>query len=202
LGGTQSLHTNSRDEAICLPTEDSVRIALRTQQVIGYESGVADTIDPLAGSYCVEALTNDIEKRALAYLHRIDAMGGALAAIEAGFVQREIMDSAYTYQRAIETKQQIIVGVNEFVTEDFECLGTLRVDPEVGQQQVARLAALKKRRDSQRVAGLLGSLREAAGGKANLMPILLDCAEAYITLGEICDVLRQVFGEYQPVSVL
>ncbi|MBC7249046.1 MAG: methylmalonyl-CoA mutase family protein [Anaerolineae bacterium] len=197
LGGTQSLHTNSRDEALSLPTEASVQIALRTQQIIAHESGVADTVDPLAGSYFVERLTNEIEARAVDYIRRIDDMGGALAAIERGFIQQEIQNSAYAYQRAVEQKQQIVVGVNEFVVDEETPLRRLKVDPAVGQRQVERLRALKARRDNGRVASLLDRLEEAALGTDNLMPIILECVEAYCTLGEICDVLRGVFGEYQ-----
>jgi len=202
LGGTQSLHTNSRDEALSLPTEESVRIALRTQQIIGYESGVADTIDPLGGSYFVERLTNEIEQRALAYLDKIAELGGALAAIEGGYIQREIQDSAYRYQQAVESKRQIIVGVNEFTIQGEKPPEVLRVDPAVGQRQVQRLNALRQSRDAERVAALLGRLRDVARGTDNLMPVILECVEAYATLGEICGALREVFGEYQPVTVL
>ena len=202
LGGTQSLHTNSRDEALSLPTEESVRIALRTQQIIGYESGVTDTIDPLAGSYFVENLTNEIERRAVAYLDKIDEMGGALGAIESGYIQREIQDSAYKCQRAIENKEQIIVGVNEFTIEEEKPLAVLRVDPEVGRRQVEKLKALRERRDSRRVTELLNRLREGARGSDNLMPDILECVEAYATLGEICDALRDVFGEHRPITIL
>ena len=202
LGGTQSLHTNSRDEALSLPTEESVRIALRTQQVIAHESGVADSIDPLAGSYFVEALTDEIERRAGAYLKKIDDMGGALPAIEAGYIQREILESAYRYQRAVETKERVIVGVNEFVTEETRSLELLEVDPIVERRQIERLTLLKRRRDNERVSQLLARLEGEARGTANLIPTILCCVEAYATLGEICDVLRGVFGEYQPVMVL
>ena len=197
LGGTQSLHTNSRDEALSLPTEASVQIALRTQQIIAHESGVADTVDPLAGSYFVERLTNEIEERAADYIRRIDDMGGALAAIERGFIQREIQNSAYAYQRAVEQGQQVVVGVNEFVVDEETPLRRLRVDPAVAQRQVERLHALKARRDNARVASLLAQLEEAARGTDNLLPPILECVEAYCTLGEICDVLRGVFGEYR-----
>jgi len=202
LGDTQSLHTNSRDEALSLPTEESVRIALRTQQIIAYESGVADTIDPLAGSYFVEKLTDEIERRVVAYLDKIDEMGGALAAIESGYIQREIQESAYRYQQAVESKEQIIVGVNEFIIPEEKPAEILRVDPAVGQRQAQKLSALRQRRDSARVRALLGRLRDAARGSDNLMPIILECVEAYATLGEICDTLREVFGEYHPVSIL
>jgi methylmalonyl-CoA mutase N-terminal domain/subunit len=211
LGGTQSLHTNSRDEALSLPTEDSVRIALRTQQVIAHESGVADTIDPLAGSYFVEYLTDEIEKRAREYIERIDTMGGALAAIEGGYIQREIQESAYRYQRAVDQKEQIVVGVNEFTVSETPTLRLLKVDPAVREQQMARLAALKQRRDNGRVKNLLGKLEQMALRQAtpepsrrdaNLLPVILECVESYTTLGEICETLRRVFGEYRPTVAL
>lgn len=198
LGGTQSLHTNSRDEALSLPTEKSVQIALRTQQIIAHESGVANTIDPLAGSYYVEALTNEIERRAQNYIEKIDGMGGALAAIERGFIQREIQESAYRYQRAVERGDQIVVSVNEFVVQEETTLRRLKVDPAVQKRQIERLQALKKRRDSDKVQKLLTRLRETVQGEENLLPIILECVEAYATLGEICGVLREVFGEYKP----
>ena len=202
LGGTQSLHTNSRDEALSLPTEKSVQIALRTQQIIAHESGIANTIDPLAGSYCIEALTNEIERRALEYIKKIDEMGGALAAIERGFIQREIQESAYRYQRAVERGEQIVVGVNQFVVEEETPLRRLRVDPAVRERQIARLRALKERRDSEKAQNLLTRLKETARGEENLLPIILECVEAYATLGEICGVLREVFGEYEPPMVV
>ncbi len=202
LGGTQSLHTNSRDEALSLPTEKSVQIALRTQQIIAHESGVANTIDPLAGSYYIEALTNEIESRAKEYIEKIDALGGALAAIERGFIQREIQESAYCYQRAVEQGEQIVVGVNEFVIQEKTTLRRLRVDPAVQKQQIERLQALRERRDNEEVQNLLTRLRGAAQGTENLLPIILECVEAYATLGEICGVLREVFGEYRPTLAL
>jgi methylmalonyl-CoA mutase N-terminal domain/subunit len=203
LGGTQSLHTNSRDEALSLPTEESVQIALRTQQIIGYESGVADTADPLAGSYLVEYLTDEIERRTIAYIDEIDAMGGALAAIEAGYVQGEIQDAAYQYQRAVEEGEAVVVGVNRFQTHEANHLGLLRVDPAIEQSQRARLSALRQRRDADRVAEMLGRLDSAARNPAeNLMPVLIACVEAAVTLGEICGVLRKVWGEYRPSMVI
>jgi len=202
LGGTQSLHTNSRDEALSLPTEKSVQIALRTQQIIAHESGVANTIDPLAGSYCIEALTNEIERRALGYIEKIDEMGGALAAIERGFIQREIQESAYRYQRAVERGEQIVVGVNEFVVEEETPLRRLKVDPAVRERQIARLRALRERRDGEKVSSLLVRLKETAQSDENLMPIILECVQAYATLGEICGVLREVFGEYEAPMVV
>jgi methylmalonyl-CoA mutase N-terminal domain/subunit len=202
LGGTQSLHTNSRDEALSLPTEESVQIALRTQQIIGYESGAPDTIDPLAGSYYVERLTDEIERRAVQYIERIDGMGGALRAIEAGYIQREIQESAYRYQLAVEKGEQVVVGVNKFTTKGEKSLSRLRVDPAVGEQQIARLTVLRQRRDAGSVAALLAGLKAAAAGNANLMPHFLACAEAYATLGEICGVLREVFGEYRSAALV
>jgi len=202
LGGTQSLHTNSRDEALSLPTEESVQIALRTQQIIGYESGVADTVDPLAGSYYVEHLTDEIERRAQAYIDQVDVLGGALAAIETGYMQREIQDAAYQYQRAVEDGVSVVVGVNKFRVQGTEELRLLRVDPSVEEMQRARLAALRERRDSTRVAELLGQLGAAARGTENLMPLFIACVEADITLGEICNLLRQIWGEYRADSVI
>ena len=198
LGGTQSLHTNSRDEALSLPTEESVQIALRTQQILAHESGVADTVDPLAGSYYVEHLTNEIERRAQAYLDRIEALGGALRAIERGFIQQEIQETAYQYQKAVESGEQVIVGVNEYVVPEERRPRLLKVDPAVGERQRARLAALRARRDGEAVSQCLAALEEAARGTENLMPHFLRCVEAYATLGEICGVLRRVFGEYRP----
>lgn len=198
MGGTQSLHTNSMDEALWLPTEKSVRTALRTQQVIAHESGVADTIDPLAGSYVVEYLTDEIEKRALEYIKKIDDMGGALAAIERGYLQNEIQDSAYRYQKAVESKEQIVVGVNAFQVEDKIELEQLRVNPAIEQQQRAKLAELRASRDGVKVNELLVQLESAAKGSDNLIPLFVTCVENDMTLGEICGVLRKVWGEYQP----
>ena len=198
MGGTQSLHTNSMDEALWLPTEKSVRTALRTQQVIAHESGVADTIDPLAGSYVVEYLTDEIEKRALEYIRRIDDMGGALAAIERGYLQNEIQDSAYRYQKAVESKEQVVVGVNAFQAEDKIELEQLRVNPAIEQQQRAKLAEMRANRDSVKVNELMAQLETAANGPDNLIPLFITCVENELTLGEICGVLRKVWGEYQP----
>lgn len=197
LGGTQSLHTNSMDEALWLPTEKSVRVALRTQQVIAYESGVADTIDPLAGSYVIEHLTDEIAKQAIAYIEKIDAAGGALAAIENGYLQKEIQDAAYQYQRAVESKEQIVVGVNAFQTEETMELERLKVDPAIEQEQRRRLAELREKRDAVRVQELYSQLESVARGSENLMPLFVECVENSITLGEICGVLRRVWGEYQ-----
>ncbi len=198
LGGTQSLHTNSMDEALALPTEQAVQIALRTQQIIAYESGVADTIDPLGGSYVIEALTDELEAQAEALIRRIDELGGALAAIESGFVNREIQEAAYRYQQAVESGDQIVVGVNAFTSEAQQPIDLLRVDPAVEARQRERLAHLRATRDNERVSALLGQLEHAARGSDNLMPLFIACVENDVTLGEICGVLRAVFGEYQP----
>ncbi len=198
LGGTQSLHTNSMDEALALPTEKAVQVALRTQQIIAYETGVADTVDPLAGSYAVEHLTDQIQTCAEAYIRQIDEFGGALAAIENGFTNREIQDAAYAYLRAVESGEQIIVGVNQFTAEEERQPDLLRVDPAIEQAQRQKLAELRARRDNARVAELRGQLENAARGKANLMPLFVTCVENDVTLGEICHTLRGVFGEYRP----
>jgi methylmalonyl-CoA mutase N-terminal domain/subunit len=198
LGGTQSLHTNSRDEALWLPTEESVQIALRTQQIIAHESGVADTIDPLAGSYVIEHLTNEIEGQARAYIDRIDRMGGALRAIETGFMQAEIAEAAYAYQRAVERGEAIVVGVNQFQTQRPLQLERLKIDLAIELEQRQRLAALRARRDNAHVGELRTQLEQAARSTDNLMPHILNCVEGEATLGEICNTLRSVFGEYQP----
>jgi methylmalonyl-CoA mutase N-terminal domain/subunit len=202
LGGTQSLHTNSRDEALSLPTQDSVTIALRTQQIIAYETGVTENIDPLAGSYYVEHLTDEIERRALKYIERIDEMGGAVEAVESGFVQREIQQAAYAYQKAVESGERVVVGVNKFITDSPPPKNLLRVDPKVREEQIAVLAKLKDQRDNQAVKQGLAALKKAALGDDNLMPPILDCVRSYATLGEICDTLRQVFGEYQAPTTI
>ena len=202
LGGTQSLHTNSMDEALSLPTTEAVTIALRTQQVIAYETGVTDTVDPLAGSYYVEHLTDEIEKKAADYLKRIDDMGGAVEAIEAGFVQKEIQASAYAYQKAIESGERVVVGVNKFATKESAPVKTLRVDPKVREEQCAALAKLRAQRDDRAVKAGLAELKKAAQGDDNLMPHFVRCVHAYATLGEICDTMREVFGEYRaPATV-
>ena len=198
LGGTQSLHTNSLDEALGLPTQQAVQVALRTQQIIAYESGAADSVDPLGGSYLIEALTDEIEARAREYIEQIDAMGGALAAIEHGFINREIQEAAYRTQQAIERGEQIVVGVNAFTVEEDVPIEILRVDPAIEARQRERLAKLRASRDNERVAGLLSRLEQAARGSDNLMPLFIECVENDITLGEICGVLRDVFGEHQP----
>jgi len=202
LGGTQSLHTNSRDEALALPTEDSVRIALRTQQIVAYESGVTETVDPLAGSYYIESLTDQIEKLAEEYISKIDEMGGAPKAIDKGYIQKEIQDSAYKYQKEIESGDRVVVGVNKFQIKEAAPKGLLKVDPVVGELQGRKLAELRKERDNSKVNAALESMRKAAEGDDNLMPFILDAVKAYATLGEICGVLREVFGEYQQSIVL
>ena len=198
LGGTQSLHTNSMDEALALPSEQSVQIALRTQQLIAYESGAADTADPLGGSFYVEKLTDEIEKRASAYIAKIDQIGGSVAAVEKGYIQQEIQESAYRYQKEIETGDRVIVGVNKFQTVEPPPKGLLKVDPQVRERQVQRLAKLRASRDPQRVQTFLHELKKGAQGDENLMLPILNCVRAYGTLGEICNVLREVFGEYEP----
>lgn len=197
LGGTQSLHTNSRDEALALPTEDAVRIALRTQQIIAYESGAGDTIDPLAGSYYIESITNEMEKMAEDYLQRIDDLGGAVVAIEQGYIQQEIQNSAYDWQKEIEDGKRIVIGVNRFTMEEESPKGLLKVDPRVGEMQEEKIRALKEKRDNEEVESTLQALKEAAATEENLMPLILNAVKAYATLGEICGVLREVFGEYQ-----
>ncbi len=202
LGGTQSLHTNSMDEALALPTEQTARVALRTQQVIAHESGIAETADPLGGSYAIEHLTDEIESDASDYLKKIEAMGGMLRAIENGYVQREIQESAYRYQKAIETKEQIVVGVNSFQLEEEPPVTVLRIDPALEQAQIDRLRALRERRDSNSATVALNSLEQAAGTKENLLPRILECVEAYATVGEISNTLRRVWGEYRETSTI
>jgi methylmalonyl-CoA mutase N-terminal domain/subunit len=202
LGGTQSLHVNARDEALALPTQAAAETALRTQQVLAYESGVADTVDPLAGSYYVEWLTDELERQARDYLTRIDALGGARAAIERGWVQRELHESAYRFQREVDAGQRTIVGVNRFVTEAAPVKNLLRVDPAVRDRQAARLRDLRARRDGAAVAIALAALERAAAGTANTMPRILAAVEAGATLGEIADALRGVFGEARELAGL
>lgn len=202
LGGTQSLHTNSKDEALALPTEDAVRIALRTQQIVAYESGVAETADPLAGSYYIEAMTNDIETKAMEYIKKIDDMGGASKAIERGYIQQEIQDSAYNHQMEIETGDRIVVGMNKFQIKEAAPKGLLRVDPVVGELQKSKLDVLRAERYSEKVNTALEALRKAAATDENLMPFILEAVRSYATLGEICGVLREVFGEYQQSVIL
>lgn len=202
LGGTQSLHTNSKDEALALPTEDAVRIALRTQQIVAYESGVADTVDPLAGSYYVEAMTNDIETRAIEYIKKIDDIGGAAKAIERGYIQQEIQDSAYKYQMEIESGDRIVVGMNKFQIKEAAPKGLLKVDPVVGELQKKKLETLRSERDNNKVNTALEALKKAAQTEENLMPFIIEAVRTYATLGEICGVLRGVFGEYQQSVIL
>ena len=202
LGGTNSLHTNSKDEALALPTEDAVRIALRTQQVIAYESGVADTIDPLAGSYYVESLTDELEARAVEYIARIDELGGAVKAIEAGYQQREIHDAAFRAQRAVEEKQQIIVGVNDFAVEEAPGNELLKIDRRLEQRQKEKLAAVRAERNQAAAQAALEQVEATARDGGNLMPVLIDAVRAYASLGEISDRLRKVFGEYQAPSFM
>jgi methylmalonyl-CoA mutase N-terminal domain/subunit len=195
LGGTQSLHTNSKDEALALPTEESARVALRTQQILAYESGAADVVDPLAGSYYVEYLTDQIEQQAWEYIKKIDDLGGSVYAIERGFMQAEIEQAAYTYQKVLDEEQAIVVGVNRFTLENETRPQLLRVDEEVGKRQAAKVAALRQRRDNQRVQQALSELEAGAASESNLMPLIINAVEAYATLGEISDAMRRVFGE-------
>ncbi|HMK66772.1 MAG TPA: methylmalonyl-CoA mutase family protein [Thermodesulfobacteriota bacterium] len=202
LGGTQSLHTNSMDEALSLPTEEAVQIALRTQQIIANETGVTETIDPLAGSYYIEHLTNTIEEKAGDYIRQIDELGGAAMAIEKGFIQREIQESAYHYQKAVETGDRVVVGLNKFQVKEDAPKNLLRVDLSVQEGQVKKLARLRQNRDNQKVQSVLAQLKTAAQGTENLMPFILESVRSYATLGEICDTLRSVYGEYTAVSTL
>jgi methylmalonyl-CoA mutase N-terminal domain/subunit len=202
LGGCQSLHTNSMDEALALPTEDAALIALRTQQIIANETGVANTIDPVAGSYAIEHLTNEIEHGALAYIEKIDSLGGMLLAIESGFVQTEIQKAAYEYQRAVETKEQVVVGVNDFIAEEERGIPTLRIDPQIEHEQIQRLQALRTKRDANKVRVAMAELERRAVTRENLLPAMLAAVEAYCTVGEISDTLRRTFGEYQESVVI
>ncbi|HEV7520854.1 MAG TPA: methylmalonyl-CoA mutase family protein, partial [Candidatus Angelobacter sp.] len=211
LGGTQSLHTDSYDEALALPTQEAARIALRTQQIIAYESGVAQTVDPLAGSYFLEKLTLDMENGAFDYFERLDAMGGMVKAIENGFPQKEIAEASYQYQRAVEAKEKIVVGVNDFAVEEKQ-METLYIGESVAKHQTAKLKALRARRSNDEVRRTLGALKKAAGQEpvahsdgrisdANTMPFIIDCVRAYATVGEICQALREVYGTYEEVSI-
>ncbi len=202
LGGTQSLHTNSYDEALCLPTEEAVRVALRTQQIMAHESGVADTIDPLGGAYYLESLTNEMEERAVEYIQEIDDMGGAIVAIERGYFQKEIADSAYKYQRETDRKERLIVGVNEYATGEDTLIPILRIDPKVEEDQVSGLTALRRERDNRRVEDALKKLQRAAEKGENLMPGILEAVRVYASLGEICGVLRRTYGEYKELIVI
>ncbi len=202
LGGTQSLHTNSRDEALALPTEDSVQIALRTQQIVAYESGVANTIDPLAGSYFIEKLTSDMINEANEIIDKIEKLGGMIPAIEKGYIQQQIQNSAYNYQKSIESKERIIVGVNQFTVEEKNKPKLLKVDPIIGENQKKRLNELKEKRDNSKVNDALAKIRNAAQTDINLMPPIIEAVKSYATLGEICGVLREEFGEYQETVIL
>jgi methylmalonyl-CoA mutase N-terminal domain/subunit len=202
MGGTQSLHTNSMDEALWLPTQKSVQVALRTQQVIAYESGIADSVDPLAGSYMVEHLTDEIEQRVSEYIAKIDAMGGALRAIETGYMQNEIQDSAFQSQLDFESGEDVVVGVNKFHVEEEIVLESLKLDPAIETRQREKLATLRANRDNEKVANLLSALTEAAKGETNMMPLLIECVENKVTLGEACNQLRKVWGEYRAPNFL
>ncbi len=197
LGGTQSLHTNSMDEALSLPTEQAARIALRTQQVVAFESGVADTVDPFAGSYAIEEITNQLEAKAVEYIEKIDAMGGMLKAIENGYPQREIQEAAYEYQRAVEAETEIVVGVNKFQTEEETTIPILRVDPQIEQNQIERVRAVREKRDKEKAENALTKLEEAAKTDENLLPRILYAVENHVTVGEISNKLRKVWGEYR-----
>ena len=202
LGGCQSLHTNSMDEALALPTEEAALIALRTQQIVANETGVGNTIDPVAGSYSIESLTNEIEARAWEYLNKIDAMGGMIKAIESGFVQTEIQRAAFDFQRAVEKKEQIVVGVNDFIASEERQIPTLQIDEQIETSQVQRVQSLRARRDGAKVSAALAELTRRAKSTENLLPSILACVEAYATVGEISDALRHVFGEYQESVVI
>ena len=202
LGGCQSLHTNSMDEALALPTEDAALIALRTQQILANETGVTNTVDPVAGSYAIEHLTNEIERGALAYIDKLDSMGGMLRAIEAGYVQGEIQKAAYEFQRAVEKKEQIVVGVNDFIAEEPRTIPTLRIDAEIERTQIARLNALRAKRNPARAKSALAELQRSAATTENLLPAILTAVEAYATIGEISDALRRLFGEYQESVII
>jgi methylmalonyl-CoA mutase N-terminal domain/subunit len=201
LGGTQSLHANAMDEALALPSEEAARIAVRTQQILGHETGVPDTIDPLGGSYYVERLTDQLEEEATAFLDEIDKHGGALAAIEAGYQQRQIQESAYQHQRAVEDGRRVVVGVNAFADESTLRMPLLRITPGLEAKQIGRVKAERARRNQSRVQGLLAEIEAAAAGKANLMALIVEAAEQRATVGEVCDALRRVWGEHQETGV-
>ena len=202
LGGTQSLHTNSLDEALALPTAEAATLALRTQQIIAHETGVTETVDPLGGSYFVEKLTRELEEEALAYFDTIDRMGGMVEAIERGYPQKEIAESSYRFHQAVEQREKIIVGVNDFVTPDEEPIGILYIDESAGERQLAKLGELKRRRDNAAVRNTLDALKEGARGSSNTMPLLIDAVRAYATIGEMCDALREVWGEYEETPII
>jgi methylmalonyl-CoA mutase N-terminal domain/subunit len=201
LGGTQSLHTNSFDEALALPTENAVRLALRTQQVIAHEVGAVNTIDPLGGSYYVEHLTNELERQAYDYFDRIEKLGGVIPAIEENFMQREIAEASYRYQSEVEAKQRVVVGVNRYELEDEVPIEILRIDPALEQQQIERVQALRARRDSAAVEQALAELKRAAEGDTNLMEPIMVASRAYVTMGEMCDALRDVWGVWRETPV-
>jgi methylmalonyl-CoA mutase N-terminal domain/subunit len=202
LGGTQSLHTNGYDEALTLPTEEAAGIALRTQQVVAFESGAADTADPLAGSFYIESLTNEVEQQASALMLTIDSMGGSVSAIEQGFIQEEIARSAYEFQKKVETKEKIIVGMNMFASDEKNSIPLLRIDDSIRQVQTLKIESLKSRRNPARVDTLLQELNDCAAGEVNIMPAVLEAVENKITLGEIADTLREVFGEHKKQLIL
>jgi methylmalonyl-CoA mutase N-terminal domain/subunit len=202
LGGAQSLHTNSRDEALALPTEQSALLALRTQQIVAHESDVGDTVDPLGGSYYLESLTREVEAKAVEYLGKIDDLGGAVAAIERGYMQREIQSAAYTYQREIEKQERVIVGVNQFTSGEEPPVDLLRVNPAIEERQRERLGRLRSERNAEAARAALERVEAAARDSGNLMPSIIDAVRNWATLGEISDAMRRVFGEYQPVNVL
>ncbi len=202
LGGTQSLHTNSMDETYALPTEDAVTVALRTQQIIAYETGVAGVVDPLGGSYFLETLTNQVEDAAWAYIHKIDELGGMVAAVEAGYPMREIAEASFRFQQALERKERVIVGVNDFVTEEEPAIPILKIDPEVERRQIERTRRVRAERDATVVERQLAGLRRAAEGSDNTMEHILECVRAYATLGEICGVLKKVYGEYREPAII
>jgi methylmalonyl-CoA mutase N-terminal domain/subunit len=202
LGGTQSLHTNSYDEALALPTEQAARIALRTQQIVAYESGVPNAVDPLGGSYYIETLTNEIDKRATGYLEKIDALGGMLKAIERGYIQQEIQNAAYEFQQEVDREEAVVVGVNRFTVEDEKPIPIQRIDESLERKQVERLNALRARRDLQPWRDSLRQIEEAARSGANLMPRIVAAVDAYATVGEISDTMRKVFGEYKEAVVV
>jgi methylmalonyl-CoA mutase N-terminal domain/subunit len=202
LGGTQSLHVNSYDEAYAVPTEKAVRISLRTQQIIAYESKVTNTVDPLGGSYYIEALTNEIEERIMEYINKIEDMGGAVEAIKKGFYQREIADSAYQRQKALESKREIVVGVNDFTIEEEVAIEVLKVDPEVRRKQIERLNRIKSERDQKKVEESLAKLEKAAEKGENIMPAMMEAIKAYATVGETTQALKNVYGEYKPTTII
>jgi methylmalonyl-CoA mutase N-terminal domain/subunit len=202
LGGCQSLHANALDEALALPTENSALLALRTQQIIANETGVVNTIDPVAGSYAIEKLTDEIESGAQEYISKIDAFGGVLRSIETGYIQQEVQKSAFEYQQAVDSGEQVVVGVNRFETTDDKTIPTLRIDPEIERIQVARLQALRARRDSAKSSAAIAEIERRARTTENLMPAILNAVESYATVGEISDALRRAFGEYQESVVI